>query len=120
MSHSENTAATSTAAPAPAPINEGKLWRALEAVHDPELEVDIVNLGLVYELRILGDSVSALMTLTTMGCPAQEEIELAVVAALLSVEGVEGVEVQWTFDPPWTPDRLTEEGRDLLISLGYL
>lgn len=101
-------------------VSESKVWDVLTHVHDPELEVDIVNLGLVYEVRIDGARVELTMTLTTIGCPAQDELEQTAKAAVRTVEGVEAVEVRWVFDPPWTPGRVTEEGRDLLMAMGYL
>jgi len=67
-----------------------------------------------------GPCVELLMTLTTMGCPVQEDIEQMARVAVLSVPGVEQVTVRWTFNPPWTPDRVTEEGRDMLSALGFL
>lgn len=103
-----------------APISESRVREVLEYVHDPELEIDIVNLGLVYDVRVDGPLVTLEMTLTSMGCPAQPEIEAAAMAAVGSIEGVEGVRVEWTFDPPWTPALVTEEGRDMLLALGHL
>lgn len=102
------------------PVEEARVWMALEYVNDPELELDIVNLGLVYAVTVDGPRVELLMTLTTMGCPVQAEIAELVRAALLELDGVEEVSITWTFDPPWTEARLTEEGRDLLMTLGYL
>ncbi len=101
-------------------INQGDLWEALRFVEDPDLGIDILNLGLVYELKLDGPLVRVRMTLTTMGCPAAEFLEHQVKEAVGSVEGVEGVEVEWTFDPPWSPELITEEGRDMLIAMGYL
>jgi len=102
------------------PASESKIWDVLTQVHDPELEVDIVNLGLVYEVSIDGSRVELTMTLTTIGCPVQDELEQMAKAAVRTVEGVEQVVVRWVFDPPWTPGRVTDEGRDLLMSMGYL
>lgn len=117
MSNEANTAAKQ---PQTATVSEAKLWDVLTYVYDPELEVDVVNLGLVYGIAVDGTKVTLTMTLTTMGCPAQQDIEDAARIAAATVEGVTDVQVEWTFDPPWTPARVTEEGRDLLISLGYL
>ncbi len=100
--------------------SEQQVWDSLELVYDPELEIDIVNLGLVYEVTVDGGDVELLMTLTTMGCPAQAEIELETRQSVLGLEGVEQVKVVWTFSPPWTADRVSEEGRDMLMALGYL
>lgn len=100
--------------------SEGEVWDALRFVEDPELGIDVVNLGLVYEVRIEGPLVRVRMTLTSIGCPAAESLEFQVKEALGSLEGVERVEIDWTFDPPWSPERITEEGRDALVSMGYL
>jgi len=106
-----------SAAPA---VEEARVWQELEQVYDPELEIDIVNLGLVYAVTVDGPRVELLLTLTTLGCPAQEEIGAAARAVVQALPGVEAVEIRWTFDPPWTAERLTEEGRDLLLTFGYL
>jgi metal-sulfur cluster biosynthetic enzyme len=108
------------APPQAAALGEGEVWEALRFVEDPELGIDVVNLGLVYEVRIEGALVRLRMTLTSIGCPAAESLEFQVKEALGSLEGVERVELEWTFDPPWSPERISEEGRDALISLGYL
>jgi metal-sulfur cluster biosynthetic enzyme len=102
------------------PSLELSIWRALEAVEDPELGVDIVNLGLVYGVAVSGSAVTVKITFTAMGCPAGPELLRAVQAAASGVEGVDKVTVDLTFDPPWSPARVTEEGREQLICLGYL
>jgi metal-sulfur cluster biosynthetic enzyme len=102
------------------PLTEERVWQELEYVFDPEIGLDIKNLGLVYEVQLQGAEVHVVMTLTTMGCPAQQEIEDQVVEVLQQLPGVKRVKVIWTFQPPWTPERLSEEGRDILIALGYL
>jgi len=104
----------------PRPISEAEVYEALRQVEDPELGVDIVNLGLVYGVAIEDQRVTVEMTLTSLGCPAAELLEYSTREAVSTVPGVRSVRVQWTFDPPWTPDRITEEGRDLLIAQGYL
>jgi metal-sulfur cluster biosynthetic enzyme len=107
------------AATAPA-VEEAQVWMALEYVIDPELSIDIVNLGLVYAVSVEGSQVDLLMTLTSMGCPMQQEIAEMVASTVGSLPGVEKIRLTWTFDPPWTEARLTEEGRDLMMTLGYL
>ena len=101
-------------------ISEARVWEALGSVLDPELGIDVVSLGLVYEVRLDRATVHLSLTLTTIGCPLQEELEQQARAAVGAVEGVEEVHLAWTFEPPWTPDRLTEEGRDALIAMGLL
>ena len=107
--------------PSPDRVSEQRVWDLLTYVYDPELEVDIVNLGLVYAVEVTDENeVKVTMTLTSMGCPLQEEIQQGVMEAVFSIDEVEAVEVRWTFDPPWSEAKVTEEGRDLLMSMGYL
>ena len=101
-------------------IDRNQAWEALRNVMDPELGVDIVNLGLVYGVEVEGSKVKVTMTLTSIGCPEAGLIQDAVDMALSMVEGVEDVEVDWTFDPPWTPNKVSEEGMDILQAYGYL
>ena len=100
-------------------INEEEVWEALKAVTDPEIGIDVVNLGLVYGVDIADSTVKVRMTLTSMGCPATGLIEFQAKEAVGTVDGVDDVEVEFTFDPPWGPDRMTEEGRDMLQAMGY-
>jgi metal-sulfur cluster biosynthetic enzyme len=100
-------------------IVEEEVWEALKVVTDPEIGVDVVNLGLVYGVDIDDSHVKIRMTLTSMGCPATGLIEFQAKEAVGTVDGVEDVDVEWTFDPPWSPDRMTDEGRDMLQAMGY-
>jgi FeS assembly SUF system protein len=85
---------------------------ALKTVYDPEIPADIYELGLVYKIDIEDDrSVKIEMTLTAPGCPVAGEMPGWVENAVGAVEGVSGVEVAMTFDPPWTPDRMSEEAQ---------
>jgi metal-sulfur cluster biosynthetic enzyme len=92
-------------------IDETTIRDALRQVMDPELGCNIVDLGLLYDIRINEAKVTVLMTLTTPGCPMQESLAWGVQSALLNLEGVEEVDVELIWDPPWTPDRMTDEGR---------
>ncbi|NBN62241.1 SUF system Fe-S cluster assembly protein [Microvirga tunisiensis] len=85
---------------------------ALKTVYDPEIPCDIYELGLVYKVDIEDDrSVKVDMTLTAPGCPVAGEMPGWVENAIASVPGVGDVEVRMVFDPPWTPDRMSEEAR---------
>jgi len=101
-------------------IDAVKVREFLKTVEDPEFEIDIVNLGLVYDIKIEGNKATILMTLTSMGCPTAPLIEDRVKKAAKLVEGIDEAEVEWTFDPPWGPEFITDEGRDILEALGYL
>lgn len=114
-----------TAAPAPAEaasesaIPREELARmtddivaALKTVYDPEIPADIYELGLIYRVDIEDDrTVKVEMTLTAPGCPVAGEMPGWVENAVRTVEGVMDVEVEMTFDPPWTPDRMSEEAQ---------
>ena len=88
---------------------------ALRRVEDPELGMDIVELGLLYDVEVEGPKVKVIHSLTSMGCPAgpmiQEDIH-AVVAAMSP--DVEDVEIELTWDPPWTPDRMSDDAKFIL------
>jgi metal-sulfur cluster biosynthetic enzyme len=87
---------------------------ALRGVHDPELGINIVDLGLVYDVRIEGDTVHIDYTLTTMGCPIGPMIEEEIQRMLEPIEGVSRVEAEMTLTPPWTPDKMSEEAKAAL------
>ena len=87
---------------------------ALRTVLDPELNVNVVDLGLVYTVQTHDDQVDVEMTLTTPACPAGPEILRNAVAALEKVDGVAKANVKLVMSPPWSPDRMTEEARDQL------
>ena len=90
---------------------------ALKTVYDPEIPADIFELGLIYRIDIEDDRVVRIdMTLTAPGCPVAGEMPGWVENAVSTVEGVSGVKVAMTFDPPWTPDRMSEEAQ---IAVGW-
>ncbi len=90
---------------------------ALKTVYDPEIPADIYELGLIYKIDIEDDrSVGVEMTLTAPGCPVAGEMPIWVENAVSSVEGVSHVNVSLVFDPPWTPDRMSEEAQ---VAVGW-
>ena len=90
---------------------------ALKTVYDPEIPADIYELGLIYKIDIEDNrSVKIDMTLTAPGCPVAGEMPGWVENAVGAVEGVSGVEVNMTFDPPWSPDRMSEEAQ---VAVGW-
>jgi FeS assembly SUF system protein len=90
---------------------------ALKTVYDPEIPADIYELGLIYRIDIEDDrQVKIDMTLTAPGCPVAGEMPGWVENAVGSVEGVSGVAVNMVFDPPWTPDRMSEEAQ---VAVGW-
>ena len=90
---------------------------ALKTVYDPEIPADIIELGLIYKIDIEDDRmVKIVMTLTAPGCPVAGEMPGWVENAVGAVEGVSGVQVEMTFDPPWTPERMSEEAQ---VAVGW-
>ncbi len=89
-----------------------KLVMALKTVYDPEIPVDIYELGLIYKVDVADNKdVTVDMTLTAPNCPVAGEIPGMVKSALELVEGIGAVAVNMTFDPPWTPERMSEEAK---------
>ena len=89
-----------------------KLVIALKSVYDPEIPVDIYELGLIYKVDVADNKdVAVDMTLTAPNCPVAGEMPGMVKTALEKVEGIGTVTVTMTFDPPWTPDRMSEEAK---------
>ncbi|MEQ1944217.1 SUF system Fe-S cluster assembly protein [Mesorhizobium sp. VNQ89] len=90
---------------------------ALKTVYDPEIPADIYELGLIYKIDIEDDRmVKIQMTLTAPGCPVAGEMPGWVQNAVSAVEGVSDVDVEMVFDPPWTPDRMSEEAQ---VAVGW-
>jgi metal-sulfur cluster biosynthetic enzyme len=87
---------------------------ALRTVKDPELNVNVVDLGLVYTVQTREDQVDVEMTLTSPACPAGPEILRNAVSALEKIEGVSKANVKLVMSPPWTPERMTDAARDEL------
>ena len=108
-SHREPTSIRSTTM-----IDQETLVSALKTVKDPELNVNVVDLGLVYSIQTQDDQVDVEMTLTSPACPAGPEILRNAVAALEKVEGVTKANVKLVMSPPWSPDRMTDAARDEL------
>jgi metal-sulfur cluster biosynthetic enzyme len=98
----------------PAQVSEADVLDALRQVVDPELNCNIVDLGLVYDVQVQGPKVTVKMTLTTPGCPMHESIAWGVQHALLGLDGVEDAQVELVWDPPWNPAMMTDEGRRAL------
>ncbi len=97
---------------------ERRIIDALKTIYDPEIPVDIYNLGLIYQIEVEeGSKVRVLMTLTSPNCPVAESLPEEVMEKLKNIEGVTDVEVNLTFDPPWGKENLTEEAR---LELGLL
>lgn len=95
-----------------------KIVTILKTIYDPEIPVDIYELGLIYDVMVSTDrEVKILMTLTTPNCPVAETLPKEVEDKVKTIEGVSDVEVEITFDPPWTQDLMSEEAK---LELGLL
>jgi len=112
----DSTAATTTAAPqsgaaTPAEIRE-KIIAELHTVYDPEIPIDIYELGLIYDVAVAEDGATAIrMTLTSPMCPAAEMLPPEVETKARGVEGVSSVTLDLVWDPPWSPERMSEAAR---------
>ncbi len=95
-------------------LTKDDVVEALHSVEDPELGMDIVELGLYYEAEIEGPRVKIIHSLTSMGCPAGPMIQESIHDAVAALPGVEQVEVELTFDPPWTPDLMSDDAKFIL------
>ena len=97
---------------------EGEVWQALKTCFDPEIPVNIVDLGLIYEMQVTtfsdGARVDVKMTLTAQGCGMGTSIAADARNKILSLPGVIEADVQVVWDPPWTPEKISPEGRTLL------
>ena len=95
-----------------------KIVRVLKTIFDPEIPVDIYELGLIYDVFVNEDyEVKILMTLTTPNCPVAETLPLEVEEKVKSMDAIKNAEVEITFDPPWSQDLMSDEAK---LELGYL
>jgi metal-sulfur cluster biosynthetic enzyme len=99
---------------------EEQLLEALKVVKDPEIPVNVVDLGLIYKTDISSDGVVDIeMTLTSVGCPVQDMIRADAELALMRVEGVKAVNVDFVWTPPWTPAKMSEDGKRQMRMFGF-
>lgn len=97
-------------------VNEEQVLEALKDVYDPEIGVNIVDLGLVYETKIEGSNVDIEMTLTSMGCPVGPILVQQIQEVTQGLDGVEDVDVNIVWDPPWHPEMMSEDAK---LELGF-
>ena len=95
-------------------LNNDTVMEALRDVFDPEIPVNVVDLGLIYSVEVSDGDVHVEMTLTAPGCGMGPYIAQQAEWRIAEIDGVEDVQVDVVFDPPWTPDMITEEGKALL------
>jgi metal-sulfur cluster biosynthetic enzyme len=95
-------------------VDKEQVFDALKRVYDPEIPVDVVNLGLVYDVSIDDDRIAVKMTTTASGCPVGNYIVAQAKRAIGRLEGVKEVDVELVYDPPWQESMISEEGRRML------
>lgn len=95
-------------------VTQEQVVEKLRYCLDPELGINIVDLGLVYAVNIEDSRVSILMTLTTPGCPLDSYFVKDITSKVKAIKGVSDVAVELTFEPPWGPSKMSEESKDLL------
>jgi metal-sulfur cluster biosynthetic enzyme len=97
---------------------EARLWSALREIEDPEMPVNLVDLGLIYGLDLDAGTVRVRLTFTAMGCPATDMIVEDIRERLLRESGVRDVVIDVVWNPPWSSTRLTPDGREALRAWG--
>ena len=91
-----------------------EVFEALRVVEDPELGMDIVELGLLYDVAVHGSKVHVTYSLTSMGCPVGPMIEQQITETVAEMDGVENVESELTWDPPWSPEKMSDDAKFVL------
>lgn len=109
-----NEAAVNASSAGSPEVTENKILEVLSNVYDPEIPIDIVNLGLIYGIDIDGGNVRISMTMTAPGCPASAQIAGESKILVGEIPGVENVEIDIVWDPPWDPSKMSEEAQDSL------
>lgn len=114
-------AATNETTPeAATPPTQEQVLEAMKVVKDPEIPVNVVDLGLVYRCEVAEDgTVDLEMTLTSVGCPVQDMIRADAELAVMRVPGVSHVNVDFVWTPPWTPAKMTEDGKRQMRMFGF-
>ena len=97
---------------------EKRAWESLSRITDPEMPVSLVDMGMVYRVAVEDGTAQIDLTFTSIGCPAMDMILDDVREAVSAIPGIERVEIEVVWSPPWTKDRLTQKGRTLLLASG--
>ncbi len=95
-------------------VTNEQVYEVLRNCYDPEIPVNLVDLGLIYDVKVDDDTVNVVMTLTARGCPAHSFISEQVREQVAKIEGVKSANVQVVWDPPWNISRLSDEAKKLL------
>ncbi|GGQ99138.1 hypothetical protein GCM10008957_09680 [Deinococcus ruber] len=109
-----------TVAVAPGLPSQAQVLEALKVVKDPEIPVNVVDLGLIYGVDIsTAGNVEITMTLTSVGCPVQDLIRSDAEMAVMRLDGINQVEVEFVWSPPWAPDKMSEDGKRQMRMFGF-
>lgn len=95
-------------------VTEAQVWQALRRVNDPEYPLSIVDLGMIYKVEVIQEKVAIEITFTAIGCPAIDMILLDVDEEVRKIHGVKDVDIKIVWSPPWTRNKITPEGREIL------
>ena len=95
-------------------VSQDEVIDKLRECLDPELGVNIIDLGLIYSVNIEDKRVNVLMTMTTPGCPLDSYFVQDITSRLKTLKGISDVSVEMTFEPPWSPSKMSQESKDLL------
>jgi metal-sulfur cluster biosynthetic enzyme len=100
-------------------VTRDQVIEVLKTCYDPEIPVNIWDLGLIYDITVVGGTVNIKMTLTAVGCSLGPQLISEIESKLLCLGDVEDCKVEMVWSPPWTPERLSEEGRFSLQAMGF-
>ena len=95
-------------------VTDKDVIKVLRTCYDPEIPINIYDLGLIYGIDIKDDSVTVRLTLTSRGSPMSATIKYEVTEKIKRIEGCKGAEIEVVWDPPWTPEKMTEDAKRLL------
>ena len=95
-------------------VNEQDVVKALRTCYDPEIPINIYDLGLIYGIAIADDLVKIKMTMTSAGCPSVTQIKYEMIDKVKRIEGCKGAEVEVVWEPPWTQDKMTDDAKRVL------
>jgi len=99
-------------------ITKEKIFAALKEVNDPELPISLVDMGMIYGVEVEDGNVNIIMTFTASGCPAVDMIKEDITEKLEEIDGVKSINIEVVWSPPWTKERLTDDGIYALKTLG--
>jgi metal-sulfur cluster biosynthetic enzyme len=101
-------------------VKKDEIREKLKECYDPEIPINIVDLGLIFDVEVDGDAVDITMTLTAVGCPVADEMKAQVEEKVREFDEINQSECEIVFEPPWSPDMVTEEGEAALSSMGMI